>query len=132
MRPTSLRRCSNVLAGTLKRLNHRICWGSVVTYKLQHCKKNCRKLVFWVFSEQLLHHIIFWRLHFYFSWRTCSKSREKNLGRFESLIFAVKLLVNSAVACIVTLCFEHAQKFHISYLTNHLRYYMITDYCWSC
>ena len=28
-------------------------------------KKNCRKLVFWVFTEQLLYHIIFGRLHGY-------------------------------------------------------------------
>ena len=30
------------------------------------------------------------------------------------------------------LCFEHAQIFHISHFTYHLRYYMIIDYCWSC
>ena len=30
------------------------------------------------------------------------------------------------------LCFEHAQIFHISNFTYHLRYYMIIDYCWSC
>ena len=29
-------------------------------------------------------------------------------------------------------CFEHAQTFHISHFTYHLRYYMIIDYCWSC
>ena len=43
-------------------------WSSPVplkfqSYNLQHCKKNCRKLVFQVFSEQLLYHIIFGRLH---------------------------------------------------------------------
>ena len=27
------------------------------------------------------------------------------------------------------LCFEHAQIFHISHFTYHLRYYMIIDYC---
>ena len=33
------------------------------SYNLQHYKKNCRKLVFWVFTEQLLYHIIFGGLH---------------------------------------------------------------------
>ena len=35
------------------------------SYNLQHCKKNCRKLVFCVFAEQLLSHIIFGRLQWY-------------------------------------------------------------------
>ena len=29
------------------------------SYNLQHCKKNCHKLVFCVFPEHLLYHIIF-------------------------------------------------------------------------
>ena len=33
--------------------------------KKKHCKKNCCKLVFWVFQEQALSHIIFERLHCY-------------------------------------------------------------------
>ena len=33
------------------------------SYNLQHCKKNLFKLVFWVFSEQLLYHIIFGQVH---------------------------------------------------------------------
>ena len=44
-------------------------------------------------------------------------------------MFAVELLANSEVDCIVTLCFEHAQQFHISHFTYHLRYYMIIDHC---
>ena len=56
---------------------------------------------------------------------TLLEVKRKNLGRFESLMFAVELLANSAV----TLCFEHAQQFHISHFTYHLRYYMIIDYC---
>ena len=45
-------------------------WFSPVPLKfkscnLQRCKKNSLKLVFWVFTEQLLHQIIFWRLHCY-------------------------------------------------------------------
>ena len=29
-------------------------------YNLQDCQKNCHKLVFWVFTDQLLYHIVFW------------------------------------------------------------------------
>ena len=43
--------------------------------------------------------------------------KRRKLGRFESLMFAVELLANSAVVCIVTLCFEHAQQFYISHIT---------------
>ena len=32
-------------------------------------------------------------------------------------MFAIELLANVAAACIVTLCFEHAQQFHISHIT---------------
>ena len=35
------------------------------SYNLHHCKKNYRKLVFLVFTEQLLYQIIFGRLHCY-------------------------------------------------------------------
>ena len=43
--------------------------------------------------------------------------KRRKLGRFESLMFAVGLPANSAVVCIVTLCFEHAQQFRISHFT---------------
>ena len=33
------------------------------SYNLQYVKKNCRKLVSWVFTGKLLYHIIFGRLH---------------------------------------------------------------------
>ena len=52
---------------------------------------------------------------------TLLEVKRKNLGRFESLMFAVELLANSAV----TLCFEHAQQFHISHFTYYLRYYQL-------
>ena len=59
-----------------------------------------------------------------------ARSQEKKIGRFESLMFVVGLLADSAVVCIVALsCFEHAQQFHISHFSYHLRYYMIIDYC---
>ena len=35
------------------------------SYNLNHCKKNCRKLVFLGCTEQLLYQIIFGRLHCY-------------------------------------------------------------------
>ena len=35
------------------------------SYNLHHCKKNGPKLVFWVFSEQLLYHITFELLYCY-------------------------------------------------------------------
>ena len=35
------------------------------SYNLQHCKKNCRKLIFYVLPEQLLSQIILGRLHCY-------------------------------------------------------------------
>ena len=34
-------------------------------YNLQHCRKNCCKLIFCVLLEQLLSHITFGRLHYY-------------------------------------------------------------------
>ena len=44
-------------------------WSPVLlkfeSYNLQNCKKNCCKLVFWVFAEQQLCHIDFWWLHCY-------------------------------------------------------------------
>ena len=45
-------------------------WYSVVplkfeSYNLHHCKKNCHKLVFSVFTKELLYQIIFERLHRY-------------------------------------------------------------------
>ena len=133
-------------------------WCSPVTLKFeslhhwvfQHCKMNCHKLTLWVFSEQLLCHIIFEWLHCYevtllkkykshcykkvkqrFSTKSefiknLFKAKITKIGRFKSLMFAVELLENSAVVCIVTLCFQHAQHFHVSY---HLRYYMIIDHC---
>ena len=46
-------------------------------------------------------------------------------------MLAVKLIANSAVVCIIALCFEHAQHFHISYFTYHLRYQIVTDHSWK-
>ena len=54
--------------------------------------------------------------------------KRTNLGPFESLMSAVELLVKSAVVDIVTLYFEHAQQFHISHFTYHLKHYMKIDY----
>ena len=57
------------------------------SYNLQHCKNNCRKLVFWVFSEQLLDHTIFMRLHFY-SFKKYNKALPQ---KSETKIFDQKL-----------------------------------------
>ena len=59
-------------------------WSSLVSlkfesYNLQHCKKNCRKLAFWVFTEQLLYYIIFWRPHCYEL--KCNKSLTKKVKK---------------------------------------------------
>ena len=40
-------------------------WNLIESYKLHHSKKNCRKLVFCVFTEQLLYQIIFQQLRCY-------------------------------------------------------------------
>ena len=41
---------------------------------------------------------------------------------------AAKLLANTAVVFLITLYFEHAEHFHISHFTNHLRHFIITDH----
>ena len=80
----------------------------IESYNLHHCKENCRKLIFWVFPEHLLSHIIIERLHCYevtlvkkykktllqkietkifdqkrFHKKLVPSQREKKLGRFE-------------------------------------------------
>ena len=68
--------------------------------------------------------------------------KEKKLGRFQiksenawmaniKQMFTVEFLGNSAVVCIVTLCFEHAEHLHSSHFTYHLRYYVIIDHSWK-
>ena len=44
------------------------------------------------------------------------------------LTFAVKLLTDTAVACIVTLYSEQAEHFYISRFTNHLRHFIVIDH----
>ena len=41
---------------------------------------------------------------------------------------AIKSLANTAVVCIATVYFEHAERFHISCFTNHLRHFIIIDH----
>ena len=43
-------------------------------------------------------------------------------------MFAIKSLTNTAVVCIATVYFEHAERFHISCFTNHLRHFIIIDH----
>ena len=42
--------------------------------------------------------------------------------------FAVKLLANTAAVWIFTLYYEHAEHFHISHFTNHLRHFILIDH----
>ena len=62
--------------------------------------------------------------------------KRRKLGRFESLMFAVELLANSAVVCSYIMfwtcpAISHF-TFHISLEVLSVGYYMITDYRWSC
>ena len=41
------------------------------------------------------------------------------------------MLANTAVVCIVTFYFEHAEHFHISHFTNHLKHYITVDHIWK-
>ena len=64
------------------------------SYNLQHCKKNSNKLVFWVFTEQLLYHILFGRLHCYEVTlvKMCNKSI---LQKSETKIFNQKRFIKN-------------------------------------
>ena len=95
-------------------------------------QKKCRTLVFRLFSKHLLHHIIFCGYIFTISKELVRILENKTTRTFWEFIFVVELLANSVVVCIVTLCFEHDQEFHISAFTYHLRYDMITDHRGSC
>ena len=58
------------------------------SYNFHYCKKNCCKLVFWVFSEQLLSHIIF-KLHCY-EVTLVKKCNKPSLQKSETKIFDQK------------------------------------------
>ena len=66
------------------------------SYNLHHCKNNCRKLVFLVFTEQLLCQIIFRRLHSYEVTlvKKCNKSllRKSETKVFDQTRFIKNLL----------------------------------------
>ena len=66
------------------------------SYDLHHWKNNCRKLVFLVFREQLLSHIIFGRLHYYEVTlvKKCNKTllQESETKIFDQNIFVKTLL----------------------------------------
>ena len=64
------------------------------SYNLQHCKKNCCKLVFWVFTEQLLYHAIFGRLHCY-EVTLVKKSNKLLLQKSETNIFDQKIFIKN-------------------------------------
>ena len=62
------------------------------SYNLQHCEKNCRKLVFCVFQEQLLPFICFGRLHC-----SCKKNSETTTTDFIKLFFKVNKKKDRAI-----------------------------------
>ena len=64
------------------------------SYKLHHCKKNCRKLVFCVFTGQLLYQIIFRRLHCY-KVTLVKKCNKPLLQKSETKIFDEKRFINN-------------------------------------
>ena len=74
-------------------------WCSSVPWKfescnLHHCKKNCPKLVFLVFTEQLLYQIIFGLLHCYEV--TLVKKRNKPLlQKSETKVFDLKRFIKN-------------------------------------
>ena len=74
-------------------LSSKSSWWSLVkmkfeSYNFHYCKKNCCKLVFWVFSEQLLSHIIF-KLHCY-EVTLVKKCNKPSLQKSETKIFDQK------------------------------------------
>ena len=69
-------------------------WNLIKSYKLHHCKKNCDKLVFSVFTEQLLYQIISRRLH----WHKVTLVKRCNkplLKKSETKIFDQKRFINN-------------------------------------
>ena len=116
------------------------------SYNLHHCKKNCCKLVFLVFTEQLLYKIIFGRLHCYEVTlvKKCNKpllqkSQTKSFDqkRFIKNLLKVSEKNNSGVSRINQIMskllissnfcsFEHAKHFHISHFTNHFILFHMT------
>ena len=64
------------------------------SYNLHHCKKNCRKLVFLVFTEQLLYQIIFGRLHCY-DITLVKKCNKPLLQKSETKVFDQKRFIKN-------------------------------------
>ena len=64
------------------------------SYNLHHCKKNCRKLIFLVFTEQLLYQIIFGWLHCY---EVALRSKVFDQKRFIKNLLKVSEKNNSGV-----------------------------------
>ena len=116
------------------------CWPVPLKFEslnLCHYKHNCRNLVFWVFTEQLLHQIVFGRLHCYEV--TLLKKRNKPLLQkseihvFDHTIFIKTLLnvteknnlgvprINQIMSKLLTLSksllFEHVEHFCILLIT---------------
>ena len=65
------------------------------SYNLHHCKKNCRKLIFLVFTEQLLYQIIFGWLHCY---EVALRSKVFDQKRFIKNLLKVSEKNNSVIS----------------------------------
>ena len=64
------------------------------SYNLHHCKKNCCKLVFLVFKEQLLYQIVFGRLHCY-EVTLVKKCNKPLLQKSETKVFDQKKIIKN-------------------------------------
>ena len=120
------------------------------SYNLHHCKKNCCKLVFLVFTEQLLYQIIFGQLHCY-EVTLVKKCNKPLLQKSETKVFDQKKIYKKT-------CWKSARKNNLdvsginqimskllilskrlqfwtcrafSHFTNHLRHFIIIDHKWK-
>ena len=131
-------------------------WCSLVplkfeSYNLHHCKKHCGKLVFVVFTEQLLYQIIFGRLHCYEVTlvKKCNKPQlQKSETKFFDQIRFIKNLFkvseknNSGVLRINQIMskllisskrleFWTCRAFSHFKFYKHLWHFIITDHKWK-
>ena len=110
------------------------------SYNLQHCKKNCCKLVFWVFTEQLnyqlLAHTLLTKI---FDKKSFIKDLLKVNQKSNSGVLGINQIMSKlptlrkrfqltcqeiiAVVCIVTLYFKHAENsltFYVLHITDRV------------
>ena len=100
------------------------------TYNLHHCKKNCRKLVFLVFTKHLLYQIIIGRLHCY-EVALVKKCNKPLLQKSEAKIFNQKSLTKYLLKVSEKNNLNVSRKDHIMYkfltLSKRLQFWA----CWA-